>query len=377
MTRKMWMATMLCFALLSSMVIGAEPIRLGGMASLQEGFGKSIEAGVRLAVHELNAAGGIDGRPLEFTFLDSEHSPAIGRTITQRLIFNDKVQAIIGCHASPVVLAIADMMAPNKILHIGMGSAPALSELGLKNPWFNRMRENDLLTTKVVANYAIDTLGLDSFACLYQSDQFGIGGRDSLLDVLKEKNVPLLANEALNLQDRDFTSQLLKVKQSGAKAVLMIAGIPALPIMVKQARQLVPDVTIFTVAMGATKPFFDIAQEASEGIYSVCVYTSDNQAEIVQKFNKAYEALYGTPPLDFFAALGYDAVYTIRQAMLDAGTTTDQDKIRAAYRNIKGYHGVSGLEYNMSANGEIIHELIMITYENGKQKVVAVVKSGE
>jgi ABC-type branched-subunit amino acid transport system substrate-binding protein len=126
--------------------------------------------------------------------------------------------------------------------------------------------------------------------------------------------------------------------------------------------------------MGATLPFYEIAQEASEGVYSVCVYTSDNQNAEVRKFNQAYKDYYGIPPQDFFAALGYDAVKTIQRAKHDAGSTTDREKIRDAYRNIKDSRGASGLTYYGSPDGEVIHELLMITYENGKHKVIAAVK---
>lgn len=64
-----------------------------------------------------------------------------------------------------------------------------------------------------------------------------MGCRDNLIDVLKKKNMTLVASEAHNLQDKDFTSQILNVKKSGATAVVMVSGVPALGIMVKQARQ--------------------------------------------------------------------------------------------------------------------------------------------
>ena len=377
MSRKTWVALALCGCFLASGLAAGEPVRIGGMAALQQGFGQSIEAGARLAVHEINEAGGVLGNKIELTWLDSEHSPSTGRTLAQRLIFNDKVQAMMGCHSSSVVIAVEPMTKQNKILHLGMGSAPSLDEISLKNPWLNRMRENDLLTVEVVANYAIDTLGLDKFACIYQSDQFGVGGRDSFKDVLKTRNLDVLASEAMNLQDKDFTSQLLSVKQSGANALLLVCGVPALGMIAKQARQLIPDVTIFTTSVGAARPFYDVALEASEGVYSVCTYIPTNPNPVVQKFNKDFEALHKMPPQDFFAALGYDGIKTIAQAMIDASTTTDREKIRDAYRAIKDFPGATGLKYQGSADGNMIHELLMVIYrKDGAQEVVATVKGG-
>ncbi|MCC8190276.1 MAG: ABC transporter substrate-binding protein [Planctomycetes bacterium] len=373
MVRRFWLAVAVCA--LAGVVAAGEPVRIGGMAALQVGFGQSIEAGARLAVHLLNEEGGILGNKVELSWLDSEHSPSTGRTVAQRLIFNDQIIALMGCHSSSVVLAVEPMTRQNRVLHLGLGSAPSLDENSEKNPWLNRMRENDLLTVEVVANYAIDTLGLDKFACIYQSDQFGIGGRDSFQDVLKARGVELVANEAMNLNDKDFTSQLLQVKQSGANAMLLFCGVPAIGMITKQARQLMPEVTIFTTSVGASKPFYDVALESSEGVYAVCTYIPDNPNPVVQKFNRDFEAFHNIPPQDFFAALGYDGIMTIAQAMKDAGTTTDREKIRDAYRQIKEYPGATGLTYNGSPDGNMIHELLMVVYrKDGVQEVVATVK---
>ncbi|MCL2001695.1 MAG: ABC transporter substrate-binding protein [Planctomycetes bacterium] len=375
MSRKTWMALALCVSLLGGMALGGQPVRIGGMAALQAGFGRSIESGARLAVHEINEAGGVLGNRIELTWLDSEHSPAIGRTLAQRLIFNDEVVAIVGCHSSSVVIAVEPITRENQILHLGMGSAPAVDELMEKNPWLNRMRENDLLTVEVVANYAIDTLNLTKFACIYQSDQFGIGGRDSFIDVLKERGLELAASEAMNLLDTDFTSQILRVRQSGANALMLITGVPAMGIIVKQARQLIPDVTIFTSSVGAGIPFYDVALEASEGVYTVTPYIPTNPAPAVTKFNQAFQSFHGYPPQDHFCALGYDSIKTIAQAMIDAGTTTDRVKIRDAYRALRDYEGATGLRYNGSFNGNLINELLMVIYrKEGNMEVVATVK---
>lgn len=375
MSRKTWIATALCLCLFAGLATAGEPVRIGGMAALQQGFGQSIEAGARLAVDEVNKAGGVLGSKIELTWLDSEHSPSIGRTLAQRLIFNDKVTSMMGCHSSSVVIAVEPMTRQNKILHLGMGSAPGLDEIAEKNPWLNRLRENDLLTVEVVANYAIDTLGLDKFGCIYQSDQFGVGGRDAFIDVLKARGLELHGNEAMNLHDKDFTSQVLKMKEAGANAIMLITGVPAMGIIVKQARQLIPDVTIFTSSVGAGRPFYDVALESSEGVYTVCTYIPDNPNPVVQKFNKDFEAFHKIPPQDFFAALGYDGIKTIADAMVRAGSTTDREKIRDAYRAMKDFPGATGLNYTGSSNGNIIHELLMVIYrKEGKMEVVATVK---
>jgi len=101
---------------------GEKIFKIGGLAALQQGFGQSMQAGASVAVDEINAAGGVDGYKLQMVWYDDELSPSIGRTLAQRLVFNDHVDAILGCHASTVVLATADLMMQNQILDIAMAA---------------------------------------------------------------------------------------------------------------------------------------------------------------------------------------------------------------------------------------------------------------
>jgi branched-chain amino acid transport system substrate-binding protein len=342
--------------------------KIGGLAALQAGFGRSMQTGAAVAVDEINAAGGVNGYKLQIIWLDDEGSPANGRTLSQRLIFNDKVDAILGCHASTVVLAIADLMAQNQILEVAMGSAQKVTELN--NPWIVRVRENDLLTGKVLANYMVDKAGHKKIACIYQSEQYGMGGRDNLIAALAPKGLKLVANEAHNQGDKDFSSQLLNVKKGGADALAIVSGVPDLGIMVKQARQLIPDVKIYMTSVGATKPFQDVAGEAANGTFCVATYTENNPNPIVQKFIQAFKAKHGVPPLDFFSALSYDAVYMLAQATKKAGEPKQHAKMRDAFKEIKGYNGVTGLTYDADKVGETVHELLLLQYENLKHKVI-------
>ncbi len=348
---------------------GEKVFKVGGLAALQQGFGRSMQSGAQVAVDEINAAGGVNGYKIQMTWLDTEASPATGRTLAQRLIFNDRVDAILGCHASTVVLAIADLMAQNQILEIAMGSAQKVTELN--NPWIVRVRENDLLTGKVLANYMVDKAGLKKIAVIYMSEQYGMGGRDNLIAALAPKGLKLVAAEAHNMGDKDFSSQLLNVKKAGADALVAISGVPDLGIMVKQARQLIPDVKIFMSSVGATKPFMDVAGEAANGTYAVVTYTEDNPNPAVQKFVQAFKAKYNAPPYDFFSGLSYDAVTMLAQATKKAGAPEQHAKMRDAFKEIKGYNGVTGLTYDVDKNGESVHELLLIQYENLKHKVVA------
>jgi branched-chain amino acid transport system substrate-binding protein len=222
----------------------------------------------------------------------------------------------------------------------------------------------------------VDKEHLTKIAIIFMSEQYGMGGRDNLVTALAAKNLKLVAAEAHNQGDKDFTSQLLNVKKAGADALVLISGVPDLGIMVKQARQLIPNVKIFMSSVGATKPFMDVAGEAANGTFAVVTYTETNPDAKVQKFISAFKAKHGMPPLDFFSGLSYDAIYMLAQATKKAGGPANHAKMRDAFKEIKGYGGATGLTYSVAPNGESVHELILITYENMKHKVITKV-SGE
>jgi branched-chain amino acid transport system substrate-binding protein len=222
----------------------------------------------------------------------------------------------------------------------------------------------------VLANYMVEKAGLKKIAIIYLSDQYGMGGRDNLIAALAGKGQKVVAAEAHNQGDKDFSSQLLNVKKAGAEGLVLISSIPDLGILVKQARQLVPDVKIFMSSVGATKPFMDVAGEAANGTFAVVPYTETNPDPKVQKFIAAFKAKYKVPPLDFFSPLSYDAVGMLVAAAKQAGGPADHGKLRDAFRALKDYRGATGLSYTLAPNGESVHELILIQYENMKHKVI-------
>lgn len=369
--KKLVVASVLAMLLLAMSAGGGarapKVFKIGGLASLQSGYGQSMVSGAGLAIEEINAAGGVNGVTFQIDWQDTEDNAAIGRTAAQKLIFGSKVDALLGCHASTVVLGIEGMVRDAKILEIAMGSATRLTELG--NPWIVRVREPDQLTSSVLANYMVDVKGYNKIAVFFMSEQYGVGGKDNLVAALKAKGITPVATVAHNPQDKDFSSQLLNIKRSGAQAMAIFSGLPDLGILVRQARQLCPEVEIFMSSVGATKPFMDVAGPAADGTYAVVTFTEDNPDPKVQQFIANHKKKYGVPPYDFFDPLAYDAVYMLAEAIRIAGST-DHAKVRDAFMTIKGFKGATGLTYDVAPNGETVQELLLVKINNGKHEVI-------
>jgi branched-chain amino acid transport system substrate-binding protein len=363
---KIMLISLVIFILTASMV-SAEVFKLGGLASLQTGYGQSMTSGAGLAIKEINAAGGVNGVTFTIDWQDTEGSAATGRMATQKLIFDSQIDALIGCHGSTVVLAVEGLIAQHGVIEMAMGSAAQVTEIG--NPWVFRARENDNLTARVLANFIVNEKGHDKIAIFHMSEQYGVGGKDNMVASLANYGVVPVAIEAHNSKDTDFSSQLLNIRQSGAEAMVVFSGLPDMGMMVRQARQLIPEVEIFSSSVGATQPFMDVAGDAANGVFAVVTYTEDNPNEKVQKFIEAHVAEYGDKPYDFFDPLAYDAVYMLAEAIKIAGTT-DREAVRDALHQVQGYEGATGLTYYVQPNGETINMLLLIEIQDGRHNVI-------
>jgi branched-chain amino acid transport system substrate-binding protein len=344
--------------------------KIGGIAGLQTGFGQSMKKAADLAIEEINAAGGAAGFKLTSEWFDTEGSAATGRTVAQRLITSG-ADVIIGCHASTVVLAIQDLMSQYKVLEIAMGSAEKIGELN--NPWVVRVRESDTLTAKILTNYILDEAKLKKIAIIHMTDQYGTGGKDNMVTALKAKGITPATIQAHNAGDKDFSAQMLAMKRAGAQAMVIFSGATDNGIILKQAKQLIPEIKIFQSSVGATKPVMDVAGAAANGTYAVVTYTQDNPDAKVQKFVTAFKKKYNSDPPDFFAPLTYDSVYMVAEALKKANTN-DHEKFRDAFRALKNFAGSSGLSYSVAPNGETVSELLLVQMKDGKHTVVSRVK---
>ena len=139
--------------------------------------------GVRLAVDEINAAGGIMGRPVELVVEDNG-STNPGTVLAYSKLVEQKVVAVLGPLRSTQVQAASPTIAKAKVPAIIGGSDPSLTRVN--NPWIFRVRPNDLYSTRVMAEFAVNELKLKKWAILHSTDTFGANGKAALVDALME-----------------------------------------------------------------------------------------------------------------------------------------------------------------------------------------------
>ena len=322
----------------------AEPIKIGEYASLtgkEAGFGQTSHHGLILALEEINAAGGVLGRPLELAYEDNQTKSGESATAAKKLISRDKVVALIGEVSSGRSLEAAPIAQAAKIPMI----APAATnpKVTMTGNYIFRVCFIDPFQGTVMAKFAKDDLKAKKVAILSSvSNAYSLGLAKFFKETFLAGGGEVVTEKNFSEGDKDFRAQLTAVKAAGVDAVFVPGYYTEAALIVRQARDL-----------GITAPFFGgdgwedeqllkIGGEALNGCYYSTHFSAENTDPVVKQFVARYKARWDGEVPGAFSALGYDAVYVLADAIKRAGGT-EGPKLRDALAATKDFPGVSGV----------------------------------
>ncbi len=343
--------------------VAADPIVFG---LVDEVTGPQAEAGlltaqgVKLAIEEINAAGGIIGRQVELRIEDNASAnPTTVLAYTK--LTESGVVAVIGPLRSTQVQAASPTIAKAKVPAMIGGSDPSLTRVN--NPWIFRVRPNDLYSSKVMATFGANELKKKKWAIVHSTDTFGTGGKNALVEALKAIGIEPVMIEGYTNNSQDFTPIVLQIKKSGADIIgSYMTNSPDVGIFAKQLRQL----GVTAEWIGSTSVVTDTARklagDALYGVYSVADFVVDANEES-RSYGKRYKAKYGADP-DLYSAWAYGGVYLLKAA-IEKAKSTEPEAVRAAILSIKGLKGVEGT-YNFDPNGDGVHGYNVVRNVEGK-----------
>jgi branched-chain amino acid transport system substrate-binding protein len=341
----------------------ADTIKIGMVAPLT---GPGAESGTfqtqgaKLAVEEVNKAGGVLGKPIELVIEDDQTTnPGIVLAFS-KLAGEDSIPAFLGSIRSTQVHAMApDALKLGKPVMIG-GTDPQLTRMD--NPWLFRFRPNDLYSSRVIADYGVKTLGKKKWALVHSTDAFGTNGAKNLIEALKGLGAEVVLDQGYSNNSQDFTPVALAVKQSGAEIMgTYMTFEPDQGIFAKQLRQLGVNVAWVGSPTTVTTTALKLAGPALFGSFAVVDFNKDS-SPVAKTFSEKYAAAYKTTP-DVFGSWTYDAIHVLALAINNAKSLEPQ-KIREAIIAVKGYEGVEGI-YNFDKNGDGLHGYNIVKNDNG------------
>ena len=325
--------------------MAAEPIKIGVSGPFTGGsapMGVSMRDGVKLAVADINAHGGVLGRQLQLVERDDEAKNERGVQVAQELINKEKVVSTVGFINTGVALASQRFYQEAKIPvmnNVATGSIVTKQFVGPENKdnYVFRNAANDTIQSAMIVDEAVVRQKHTKVAILADSTNYGQLGREDLERALAAKGIKPVAVEKYNLKDVDMTAQLLKAKQGGAEVVLTYGIGPELAQIANGMEKLnwkVPIVGSWTLSMGN---FIDNAGKNGDGTRMPQTFIQDANTAKRKAFIEAYQKAYKIDrmPSPVSAAQGYDSIYLLAAAIKQAGST-DGVKIREALENLSG-----------------------------------------
>ncbi len=330
-----------CF---SGAALAADPIKIGVDGPFTGGsssMGVSMRDGVRLAVDEINKAGGVLGRQLALVERDDEARNERGVQIAQELINKEKVVAVVGYINTGVALASTRFFQEAKIPvmdNVATGSIVTHQFDDQPENYIFRNAAHDSIQAPMIVEEAITRRGFKKVAILADSTNYGQLGREDLEKALGLKGIKPVAVEKFNIKDVDMTAQLLKAKEAGAEAVLTYGIGPELAQIANGMTKLgwkVPMVGSWTLSMAN---YIDNAGPGGEGARMPQTFiqepTTPKRQSFIINYLKTFNPKNSRMDSPVSAAQGYDSIYLLVAAIKQAGST-DGPKVKAALEDLK------------------------------------------
>jgi len=359
-----YIAVMTGGAVLAGQATGADPIKIGVVnmltGPLAEG-GRFTVNGLQLAQEDINRSGGVLGRPIELLTEDNASTNPGTVLAFSKLFTVPGIAAIVGPIASTQVQAASPAIAKAGIPTMIGGTDPSLTRVN--NRWVFRARPNDLYSSKVIADFGVNTLKLKKWAIVHATDAFGQGGAKALTEALQALGVNPILDQGYSSGTQDFAPIVLAVRKSGAEVLGTYMTYPAdQAIFAKQLRQLGVNIQWVGSPTTVTVTARNLAGEALHGTYAVVDFNADAN-DMTRAFTKQYTERFGIAP-DNFASWSYDALHILALAINNA-KSTEPEAVRNAILAIKGYKGLEGT-YEFDRNGDGLHGYSVVRNEGGK-----------
>jgi branched-chain amino acid transport system substrate-binding protein len=346
---------------------------VGSLTGAEASFGLSTENGLRLAIEEINAKGGIKGKRVALKTLDDQGKPEEAAVAATRLITQDKVVVLIGEVASSRSLAMAPIADANQVPQITPTSTnPRVTKDGATTrPYVFRVCFIDPFQGTVMAKFARENLKLKKVAILRDvGNDYSVGLADYFKKKFEELGGTIVNDQSFKAGDQDFKAQLTTIKGKAPEMIYVPGYYTDVALVARQARELGIKVPLGGGDGWDSAKLYEIAQGALDGSYFSNHYTDENPAPLIQNFVKRYKEKFKETP-DSMAALGYDAAKVAFDA-LERAPNLSGPAVRDAIAATKGFPGVGGT-ITIDADHNAVKSAVVLGIEKNKARYVATV----
>jgi len=323
-------------------------IKIGGVFPLSgevAQYGVPCRNGIALAIREINEEGGINGKELALIPEDDEGKPEKTVNAYKKLTSQDNVRVVIGSLTSGCVKAITGLAQAQRVLLIA--PAATAQDITSAGNFVFRTCFIDPFQGTVGGKFAFETLNARNAAILYDTgNDYSVGLAENFKKSFRDAGGNIAAEEAYGTGEKDFNAQITKIAQLKPDAVYLPDYYGTVALIAKQLRS--HNITAPILGADGWDGLTNTAgDEVLNGYYSNH-YASDSTEPAVIKFVSSYRETYGSDPASF-AALGYDSVYMLKDALL-AAQSFDINDVRAAFEETNGKYVTGNLRFDENRN---------------------------
>ncbi len=354
-------------------LLAAEPVRIGFFMSItgrDASFGEASLAGARIAVDEINGAGGVLGRRVELVVEDDRSLAGESATAAKKLISRDRVVALVGeCSSARTLEAAVVSQASGIPLVTPASTSPRVTQVG---DTVFRVCFIDSFQGEVMATFARRRLGLRRAALLIDSTApYSVGLADYFSRTFTALGGEVVASQKYAGTDTDFRAQLTAIRAAAPDALFLPGYYVAAGLVARQARDLGLGATLLGGDGFEAPQLLEIGGAALEGACYSTHFAAENTGPVSRAFVERFQRRFGTVP-NGLAALTYDAVRLVADAIGRAGTT-ERTALRRALASTRGFPGATGMT-TINANRDADKDAAIITVRNGRLTFVETIR---
>ena len=366
---------LLAATLVASGAVLAQPIPIAGLAELSGAgatAGTNFNNGVKLAIKEINATGGLFGRQLAYTASDTQTQPGVARALAAKAA-DDNVPLVIGPVYSGSILVSMNETRRAEIPNIIGGEAATITQQG--NPYVFRCSFTQVSAMPKVARYLKESVKANSVAVVYVNNDFGKGGRDMIIKALEANGTKVVADISTDQAQVDFSGVVLKAKQSKADALFVYLNEEESARMLKELRKQSYDKPVVGETTLVNDKVIELAGDAANGVIGHVGLTADAPNPSVQAFARKYEAVYKIKH-DHNAMKGYTGMHAAKAIYDKVGKLDPKafaKTMHGASISAKTHPGVL-FDTRYDDKGDLDRESFFIKVVNGKPQVIETLK---
>ncbi|RIJ63686.1 ABC transporter substrate-binding protein [Rummeliibacillus sp. POC4] len=333
-------------------------------------YGSGISKGAKLAIDEINKAGGIDGKKIVPVEIDNKSDAAEATSAAIKLATQEKVVAQVGSATSGNTVAAVQIANKYKMPVIGPSATSetvTVSEKGDLNEFAFRTCFIDPFQGQIAANFALDTIKAKNVAIFADSaSDYAKGLAKSFKETVEKNGGKVVAEESYVAKDTDFKSTLTRLKSKKPDFIYIPGYYEEVGLIIKQARAAGIDVPLMGGDGWDSPKMVELAgNDALNKTYFTNHYSAEDPDEKIQKFVEAFKAANSDQAPDAFNALGYDTVYWLKDAIERAGST-DGEKIKDALADTKDLSLVTG-NFSVDEKHNPVKTATVLEFKDGKQ----------